>query len=466
MTEDVVIVGAGPTGLMLAGELLLAGVRPVVLDRLPEPAGQTKALAIMGRAVDVLEYRGLLDRFSAHAPAGPTGFAHFGLIPLNLTGIDDLRGIFIRQPETERILLDRALELGADVRRGHEVTGLRQDRDGVTLDVRGGMQLRARYVVGCDGGGSTIRTLAGIDFPGLPPTRLLRLAEVELPDGPPSNATVVPLGSGVYRVVISEPYPPGFDRSAPMTLDELRTSMGGHDLAIGAVHWLSRFTDASRQAERYRADRVLLAGDAAHIHLPAGGPGLNTGLLDAVNLGWKLAAQVHGWAPPTLLDTYHTERHPEGARVLLHTRAQAALFGDGQHTPALREVLGRLFQHEQAVREVVNLMYALDTRYATPTGGTHPLLGRWMPDLALTTSGGPTRVAELLRTPTAVLLDLTPDRRYASEVTGWQDRLKVVTAHCADPPADAFLIRPDGHVAWTAGTAPHEALNTWLGQPC
>jgi 2-polyprenyl-6-methoxyphenol hydroxylase-like FAD-dependent oxidoreductase len=465
MTEDVVIVGAGPTGLMLAGELLLAGVRPVVLDRLPEPACQTKALGILGRAVDMLDYRGLLDRFSAHAPAGPTGFAHFGMIPLDLSGIDDLRGVFVRQPDTERILLDRARELGADIRRGHEVTGLRQDRDGVTLDIRGGTPLRARYVVGCDGGGSTVRTLAGIDFPGLPPTRLLRLAEVELPDGPTSGATFVPLGSGVYRVVTSEPYPPGFDRSTPMTLDELRTSMGGHDLTIGAVHWLSRFTDASRQAERYRADRVLLAGDAAHTHLPAGGPGLNTGLLDAVNLGWKLAAQVHGWAPPTLLDTYHTERHPEGARVLLHTRAQAALISDGQHTPALREVMGRLLRHEHAVREVVNLMYALDTRYDTPAGGTHPLLGRWMPDLALTATGGPTRVAELLRTPTAVLLDLTPDRGYAAEVTGWRDRLEVVTAHCADPPADAFLIRPDGHVAWTAGTPPHEALHTWLGRP-
>ena len=451
MVEDVIIVGAGPTGLMLACELALAGVRPVVLERLDEPSGQSKALGIIGRAVDVLDCRGLLDRFPPEA-RGP-GFLHFGLIPLDLSGLDDLglRAVMVRQAETERVLAERAGQLGVEVRRGCEVTGLRQDEDGVTLDAGG--TLRARFVVGCDGGRGAVRALAGIDFPGLAPTRLARLGEVELVGEPPPGA--FPVGAGVHRVVSHEPYPDGFDRDAPMTVDELRDSVRrttGQDLVVGRVHWLTRFTDASRQAARYRSGRVLVAGDAAHVHLPAGGPGINTGLLDAVNLGWKLAATVQGWAPPGLLDTYHDERHPEGERVLLSTRAQTAIGGEGQHVPALREVLGRLFRHEAARREVLNLMHGLDARYGDGDG----LVGRWMPELALTTG----RAAELLRTPKAVLLDFDG---VSDAVGGWRDRVRVVAAGCDRPPAPGLLIRPDGHVAWAGGEGLRDALSAWLG---
>jgi 2-polyprenyl-6-methoxyphenol hydroxylase-like FAD-dependent oxidoreductase len=466
MTGDVVIVGAGPTGLMLAAELAMAGVRPLVLERLAEPTGLSKALGILGRAVDVLDNRGLLDRLREYEPADPPVRLHFGMIPLDVAGLDDvgLRGAFVRQADTERVLEERVHELGVEIRRGQEVTGLRQDGDGVDLDVSG-TPLHARYVVGCDGGRSAVRRLAGIDFPGLPPTRLARLGEVELAGDPPAGIGLFPVDSSYYRVVSSEPYPPGFDRAAPMTVDELQASIRrttGQDLAIRRARWLTRFTDASRQAARYRAGRVLLAGDAAHLHSPAGGPGINTGLLDAVNLGWKLAATVHGSAPDGLLDTYHDDRHPEGERVLRFTRAQMALLGDGQHVPALREVLGRLFDDERTRRDLVTMMYGLDARYGATDGDG--LVGRWMPDLALTTVDGPTRVAELLRTPTAVLLDLGG---LGIDVDGWADRLRVVEARCDRPPASAVLIRPDGHVAWTGSRddvpALREALTTWLG---
>jgi 2-polyprenyl-6-methoxyphenol hydroxylase-like FAD-dependent oxidoreductase len=362
----------------------------------------------------------------------------------------------VRQAETERVLAERADELGVEVRRGCEITGLRQDDDGVTLDVRGRGPVRARYVVGCDGGRSAVRALAGIDFPGLAPTHLFRLGEVE-PDGEPPRG-VFPVGDGCYRVVSGEPYPDGFDRDAPMTLDELQASFRrttGQDLPVRRTRWLTRFTNASRQAAQYRSGRVLLAGDAAHIHMPSGGPGINTGLLDAVNLGWKLAATVLGWAPAGLLDTYHAERHPEGARVLLSTRAQSAIAQDAPFVPALREVLGRVLRSEGARREIVAVMFGLDARYGDGDG----LVGKWMPDLALTTADGPTRVAELLRAPTPVLLDLAGDGLGA----GWADRVRVVAARCERPPAPAVLVRPDGHVAWAGGTGLDGALGTWFG---
>jgi 2-polyprenyl-6-methoxyphenol hydroxylase-like FAD-dependent oxidoreductase len=484
---DVVIAGAGPTGLMLACELQLAGVRPVVLERLTEPTGLSKALALVGRSVDSLDYRGLLERFQAAAAVAIPDAAHFALIPLDLGKLGDLglRGVFIQQAATEEILRGYARELGVEIRVGCELTALHQDTADVTVQFdgpQGGGQLRARFVVGCDGGASTVRRQAGIGFPGIPPTFLLRLGDVTLageltPDDLPDvRVPLIPLGSGFYRVITSEPYPAGLDRDAPMTLDELRASIrrvNGRELPISGTRWVSRFTDSSRQAARYRAGRVLLAGDAAHIHLPAGGPGLNTGLQDAVNLGWKLAAEVRGWAPPGLLDTYHTERHAEGEQVLLHTRAQGALMGSGgdERVAALREVLGQLLQYEQPLRHLVSLMYALDTRYDTGTADPHPLAGRWGPDLALTTPAGASSVAELLHPARGVLLDLTEDGSLAGNGHGWEDRVDIVTAHCTAPPAAALLIRPDGYVAWaTPSDAPgndglRHALTTWFGAP-
>jgi 2-polyprenyl-6-methoxyphenol hydroxylase-like FAD-dependent oxidoreductase len=484
---DVVIAGAGPTGLMLACELQLAGVRPVVLERLAEPTGLSKALALVGRSVDALEYRGLLERFRARASVAIPNAAHFALIPLDLSKLGDLglRGVFIQQAATEAVLRGYALELGVQIRTGCELTALHQDTDGVDVEFAGPQghgRLRAQFLAGCDGGASTVRKQAGIDFPGLPPAVLLRLGDVTLegdltPDSiPDTRVPLIPLGSGFYRVITTEPYQAGPDRDTPMTLDELRASIrrvNGRDLPISGTRWVSRFTDSSRQAARYRAGRVLLAGDAAHVHLPAGGPGLNTGLQDAVNLGWKLAAEVRGWAPPGLLDSYHTERHADGERVLLHTRAQGALVGaaaDGR-VAALREVLRQLLQYEQPLRHLVSLMYGLDTRYDTGTDNPHPMAGQWAPDLALTIPAGASSVAELLRPARGVLLDLTGNGSPAADAHGWKDRVDIITAHCAAPPATALLIRPDGYTAWAAspGTPGNHglrhALTTWFGAP-
>ena len=487
MDADVVIAGGGPSGLMLACELRLAGVRPVVLERLTEPTGLSKALALVGRSVDALDYRGLLDRFRARAAVAIPGAAHFALIPLDLSKLGDLglRGVFIQQAATEEILRGYARELDVQILTGCELTAAGQDADGVDVEYdgpRGHGRLRAKFLVGCDGGASTVRKQAGIDFPGFPPTVLLRLGDVTLegdltPDQIPDvRVPLIPLGAGFYRVITTEPYPAELDRDTPMTLDELRASIlrvNGRDLPISETRWVSRFTDSSRQAASYRAGRVLLAGDAAHIHLPAGGPGLNTGLLDAVNLGWKLAAEVSGWAPPGLLDSYHTERHADGERVLLHTRAQGALVGaatDGR-IAALREVLRQLLQYEQPLRHLVGLMYGLDTRYDTGTDDPPPIAGQWAPDLALTTPAGATTVAELLRPARGVLLDLTRDGSLAGDGDGWKDRVNIITAHCAAPPAPALLIRPDGYIAWAASASGQDnqglrqALTTWFGAP-
>jgi len=487
MDTDVVIAGAGPTGLMLACELRLAGLHPVVLERLAGPTGLSKALGLVGRAVDTLDYRGLLGRFQDRAAVAVPNAAHFALIPLDLAKAGDLglRGVFIQQAATEEILTSRACDLGVEIRRGHALTGLQQDAEGVSVQFtapHGDGTLRARYLVGCDGGASTVRQRAGIDFPGLPPAMVLRLGDVTLEPGltpgdlPGLRVPLIPLGSGYYRVITTEPYPAGLDRDTPMTLDELRASIrrvNGADLPISDARWVSRFTDSSRQAAQYRAGRVLVVGDAAHVHLPAGGPGLNTGLQDAVNLGWKLAAEIHRWAPPGLLDTYHRERHAEGERVLLHTRAQGALIGAGTdgRTAALREILAELLQYQQPLRHLVSLMYGLDTRYDTGAADPHPLAGRWAPDLALITPDGATSVAELLRPGRGVLLDLTPGAAFAAAGRGWQDRIDIRTAQCPGPPASALLIRPDGYTAWAGSgggddtAALRDALTTWFGVP-
>src|SRR5215510_7295718 len=336
LIEDVIIIGGGPTGLMLACELRLAGTRAVVLERLAQPTGLSKALGISGRGVDLLDHRGLLERFRQNAPSSLGSIAsafHFGGIPIDLRRVtgEAPRFVFILQADTEHLLAERADELGVDVRRGVELFDLQQDSNLIHVKVRTGQAeetFHARYVVGCDGGSSTVRHLTGIRFPGLPPTRLLRLGDVKFAapidgaetwrDGRPPFP---PLDHGFFRVITAEPYPENFDRNTPMTIDELRESMQrttGREILITEARWLSRFTDGSRQAVQYREGRVLLAGDAAHIQLPAGGPGLSTGLGDAANLGWKLAAHIKTWAPVDLLDNYHSERHAAGARMLMH----------------------------------------------------------------------------------------------------------------------------------------------------
>src|SRR5262249_54776784 len=294
----------------------------------------------------------------------------------------------------EEVLEERARELGSEIRRGHEVVDLSQDEESMAVDVRGPegpYRLVARYLVGCDGGRSLVRKRAGIDFPGTEPTTVSRFGDVTLaePDRVPvgmlrtatGGFAVVPLGEGIRRVVASE-WGPDIDRDTPPTLDELRASVRrvlGTDVAMSQPRWLSRFTDAARQADRYRVGRVLVAGDAAHIQLPAGGPGLTTGLQDAANLGWKLAGQIQGWAPPGLLDTYHAERHPVGERMLSFTRAQSALLAPGDQVSAMRDLMGELLTHEQTLRYVVDRLLGLDIRYDPGTVSAHPLAGGWAP---------------------------------------------------------------------------------------
>ncbi len=491
---DVVIAGGGPAGLMLASELRLGGVAPVVLERLPAPTGLSKALGLIGRVVQTLDYRGLLERFDAgFVPAAAySRFAHLGGIPLDVSRLLDSAppGHFpalvpARQAQVEEVLEERARELGADIRRGHELVGLSQDEEAVTVAVAGPdgpYQLRARYLVGCDGAHSLVRKQSGIGFPGTPPTQVLRLGDVTLsgperdrvPPGILRTAAGVfsagPLGEDVVRIVVSEWGQP-VDRDTPPTLEELRASVRrvlGVDLAMRQPRWLSRFTDAAHQADRYRAGRVLLAGDAAHIQLPAGGPGMTTALQDVANLGWKLAAQLRGWAPPGLLDTYHAERHPVGERMLSFTRVQGVLLAPGEQVSALRDLVGELLTHQQTLRYVVDRLLGLDIRYDLDGAAAHPLVGGWAPDLPLRTDSGDMRLATLMHRARPVLLDLTPDGWPRAAAAGWTDRVDSTVAR-SDEPLEGILVRPDGYVAWAAAPGSRDtnglrqALQTWFG---
>lgn len=488
MMEDVIIIGGGPTGLMLACELQLAGTRSLVLERLSKPTGLSKALGLAGSAVDLLDHRGLLERFrSVQAASGTSavaGLFHFAGIPIDLRRLtgDPPKFLYVQQAATERLLAERARELGVDVRWGHELIALRQDAEGATLVVRtaeGELNLRARFVVGCDGGPSVVRQLSGIEFPGTAPTKLLRLGDVKIAGmaEPPSTwrggrPPFPPLDADYFRVITAEAYPTDFDRDAPMTLDELRESVRrstGIDVPMTEARWLSRFTDSSRQAARYRLGRVLLAGDAAHIQLPAGGPGLNTGLGDAANLGWKLAAEIQGWAPPGLLDTYHSERHPVGARVLMHTRAQGVLLSRGEHTPALRELFAELMQDDRTLRRIVDLLQGNDIRYVMGDDAeTHDLTGAFAPELKLITDRGEQRLPELMHRVRGVLLLMGGNVKVSEQTPTWWHRIDVLSARCpSGAPADALLIRPDGYVAWAGASSDglSRALQRWFSVP-
>ncbi|MET7329402.1 FAD-dependent monooxygenase [Nonomuraea sp. NPDC005650] len=463
--EDVLIVGAGPVGLMLACELALAGARPIVLEKRPEPSELPRANGLGGQIVDLLDHRGLLERFSAGSPFSgrPPGFP-FGSVPLRFAGLTDLplRLLMIQQPRLERLLTERAEELGAEVRRGREVRSFAQDEEGVTLELADGhgarTRMRARYVVGCDGGRSGVRGEAGIGFPGTTDDEVLRLGhfatgadtgvfEALEMDGlapgwnrtPNGRLLLTSLQDGVLIAGVREKGAPG---DGPVTPEDFRAAVRrvlGRDLPLGAPIWLSGTVAQARLAERYRAGRVFLAGDAAHL-FPAGGSALNVGMTDAANLGWKLAAVLRGRAGEGLLDTYESERRPVAERALMQTRAQAALDRlEGEDGAALRELLTEVLAFEEPLRHVAGLMHDSGVRYGS---GGHPLVGRFVPDLAL---AGGRRVAELMRAGRPVLLDLGGG---ATLDDGWID---VVRARADDPPADALLIRPDGYVAW-AGT--------------
>jgi 2-polyprenyl-6-methoxyphenol hydroxylase-like FAD-dependent oxidoreductase len=507
MTTDVLIAGGGPNGLLLACELALAGVPPVVLERLPEPTTEPRANGLVGQVVQLLDYRGLFQRFSGAPRPTPVPGYQFGGLMLDARRLDPnpLYVLPVPQRRMEQLLEARARELGVEIRREHEVTGLSQDDDGVTVEVRtagGDRRLRARYLVGADGGRSLVRRLVGIEFPGITDdTFVSRSGAVAIPashtvpgtgeiTGPglgrlrPFTFNRTPTGvfafgmfqPGVYRITALEWDQPAAGPEGPMEIDELRAAVGrvlGADVPMSvadAVGGSAGGSEAlrrrpginSRQADRYRAGRVFLVGDAAHVHSGVGGPGLNLGMQDAVNLGWKLAAQVRGWAPPGLLDTYGSERQPVGERVIMHTRAQMALLTPGDNVTALRDLFGELLADVENIRRIVELMSGAEIRYGADP---HPLIGRWMPDLPL--RGPVSRVAELFRTARPVLLDLAGGADLRAVAVPWTDRVDVVQASSDTPPADAVLIRPDGYVAWAGGAdataALGQELTRWFG---
>ncbi|RGA03721.1 hypothetical protein DI270_017730 [Microbispora triticiradicis] len=500
MHEDVIVVGAGPVGLMLAAELRLAGVSPLILERLAEPAPQRKSRGVGPLAFEALQRRGLGERLAAHQPertaekardhgSEKNHFAWIHKIDPSPRDEPDRRGALVWQPDLEAVLAEYAAELGIPVLRGHTVTAITQDDAAVTVTAEtagGRFERTAAYVVGCDGGRSTIRKLAGFDFPGTPPLMTARQARVEITDPdalPPSGRTAAGmLIHGPGMIGVFDFSPDQEEPHGPLTREELQASVrrvAGVDVTVTAMTDTSRFTDNARQVTTYRKGRVLLAGDAAHVHSPNGGQGLNLGLIDAVNLGWKLAAEIRGQAPPGLLDSYTAERHPAGAAVLHNTRAQSALMLPGPHTDALRDIVSDLMDIPEVNRYFGRMLGGLATRYSFPytPPHAHPLIGRLCPDLTcvVTTGDGELRSARLSRfTITGPFVLLVPAGHPAiAAAAGWRDRLKVVPAAAIDhDQLSAALIRPDGAVAWASAPGRpcdialmRTALHTWLGAP-
>jgi 2-polyprenyl-6-methoxyphenol hydroxylase-like FAD-dependent oxidoreductase len=467
---DVIVAGGGPTGVMLASELRLQGVHPLVLEKEAEPTPVVRALGLHVRSIEVMDQRGLLDRFLALGKQYPVGgFAGIRKPPPERLDTAHPYTLGIPQTTVERLLIEHANELGVEIRRGCEVVGLSQDDDGVTAVLADGTQLRSRYLVGCDGGRSTVRKLLGVGFPGEPTRVDTLLGEVELTASPETinavNAEVhktqlrfgaMPLGDGVYRVVapaagVAE------ERTVP-TLDELKQQLretGGTDFGAHSPRWLSRFGDATRQAERYRVGRVLLAGDAAHIHPPTGGQGLNLGIQDAFNLGWKLAAEVRGWAPEGLLDSYHAERHPVAADVLNNTGAQMQLMSTEPGPQAVRRLVSELMDFEEVNRYLIEKITATGIRY--DFGDEHPLVGRRLRDIGLERG----RLYELMHGGRGLLLDQTG----RLSVAAWADRVDHVVDVSEELDVPAALLRPDGHVAWVGADQQDllSQLPRWFG---
>jgi 2-polyprenyl-6-methoxyphenol hydroxylase-like FAD-dependent oxidoreductase len=479
----VVVAGGGPTGLMLAGELALAGVDVAIVER---RAGQdlvgSRAGGLHARTIEVLDQRGIADRFLSQGQVAQV--AGFAWIPLDISDFPTRHnyGLALWQNHIERILAGWVDELGVPISRGREVTGFAQDDTGVDIALSDGESLRAEYLVGCDGGRSLIRKAAGIEFAGWDPTISHLIAEVELAEEPEWSMRHDEKGihgfsrleDGPVRVMVTEQHLGRTDEPTLRDLSEALIAYYGTDYGIHSPTSISRFTDMTRQAAAYRDRRVLLAGDAAHVHYPTGGQGLQTGVQDAVNLGWKLAQVVKGVSPDSLLDTYQAERHPVAARVLHNTMAQTALLRPDERSKAAREAVSELLSMDEPRKRFAAMMSGLDIRYDLGEG--HPLFGRRMPDLDLVTADGPRRVFTLLHDARPVLLNLGEPG--GLDITPWADRVRSIDATYAGPwelpvlgqvaaPA-AVLIRPDGYVAWVEdGTATglRGALTTWFGAP-
>ena len=485
MDTDVIIIGAGPTGLMLAGELRLGGADVTVFERRTERSWESRGIGFTARAAEVLHQRGLLERLEN---VEITRQGHFGGIPLDYGVLEGshfgVRGV--PQYKLEEMLEGWVLELGVTLRRGGELTGLQDTEDGVIArgqSPAGRGELSARYLVGCDGGRSTVRRLAGFDFPGCDATREMYLADVTGCDIRPRmigelvpNGMVMaePLEKGYFRIIVCENGTrPAKDRQVTFAdVADAWQRLTGESIHGGQARWISSFTDATRQVTEYRRGHVLLAGDAAHIHLPAGGQGLSIGVQDAVNLGWKLAATVTGRAPDGLLDTYHSERHPVGARVLRNTRAQGTLNLSGKSVEPLRAVMSELIAIPAVARHLSGMVSGLDIRYDMGEQG-HPLIGARMADRELELAdGGREQIARLLHPARGVLISAGDSAESSRCAAGWSDRVDVVRVKTfpalpGTAATESVLIRPDGYVAWAApgGGQLAEALRRWFGAP-
>jgi 2-polyprenyl-6-methoxyphenol hydroxylase-like FAD-dependent oxidoreductase len=495
LSHAVVIAGGGPTGLMLAGELALAGVDVAIVERRSsQDLAGSRAGGLHSRTIEILDQRGIADRFLSEGQVAQVG--QFSGVPLNISDFPTRHpySLGLWQNHIERILAGWVGELAVTIYRGLEVTGFAQDETGVDVELSDGRSLRAEYLAGCDGGRSLVRKAAGIEFPGWDPTTSALIAEVEMAEEPElgirhdalgrhgigrveyeiRDGEIVFADSGPVRVMLTEEHVGATTEPTLRDLSEGLIAVYGTDYGIHRPTSISRFTDMTRQAAAYRDRRVLLAGDAAHVHAPDGGQGLNTGVQDAVNLGWKLAQVVNRTSPESLLDTYHAERHPVAARVLRITMAHVALRRADERTEALRETIAELLTADEPRRRFAAMMSGLDIHYDLGEG--HPLLGRRMPDLDLVTADGPLRVFELLHDAKPVLLNLGEPGGF--DISPWADRVRLIDANYVgtwELPAlgaltapTAVLIRPDGYVAWV-GDRTHlglpEALSTWFGPP-
>ncbi|GHB14975.1 monooxygenase [Streptomyces umbrinus] len=473
VSYDVIIAGCGPTGAMLAAELRLHDVRVLVLEKETEPAPFVRIVGLHIRSLELMAMRGLLDRVLEHGRRRPAAGFFAGISKPAPEGLDSAHAYLlgIPHPVIVRLIEEHAVQLGAQVRRGCAVAGFEQDDEGVTVDLADGERLRARYLVGCDGGRSAVRKLLGVGFPGEPSRTETLMGEMEV--GVPQEEVAAkvaeagetnkrfwlrPFGGGAYSVVV--PAAGVGDRAEPPTLQDFKQQLraiAGTDFGVHSPRWLSRFGDATRLAELYRVGRVLLAGDAAHIHPPTGGQGLNLGVQDAFNLGWKLAAQIRGWAPETLLDTYQTERRPVAENVLDNTRAQMELHSTEPGPQALRRLLTELMDIDEVNRRLIEKIAAIDIRY--DFGDGPDLLGRRLRDIDVEQG----HLYGLLHRGRGLLLDRTA----RLTVGGWSDRVD----HLADPTAvldvPCVLLRPDGHVAWIGDDQQDldDHLSRWFGEP-
>ncbi|GHH86343.1 monooxygenase [Streptomyces sulfonofaciens] len=470
---DVIIAGCGPTGAMLAAELRLHGVRVLVVERETEPVSFVRIVGLHIRSIELMDMRGLLERVREHARRRPAGGFFAAIDKPAPKTLDSAHAYLlgIPQPVIVRLLEEHATRLGAQVRRGCAVAGFEQDDEGVTVELADGEQLRARYLVGCDGGRSTVRRLLGIGFPGEPSRTDTLMGEMEV--GVPQEEIAAkvteigrtnerlrlrPFGGGVYSVVV--PAAGVGDRAEPPTLEDFRQrlrTIAGTDFGVHSPRWMSRFGDATRLVERYRVGRVLLAGDAAHIHPPTGGQGLNLGVQDAFNLGWKLAAQIRGWAPAALLDTYQAERRPVAEDVLDNTRAQMELHSTEPGPRAVRRLLTELMDFDEVNRRLIEKITAIGIRYDFGEGPD--LLGRRLPDIDVKDG----HLYGLLHRGRGLLLDRT-ERLTAG---GWSDRVDHLADATAALDVPCVLLRPDGHVAWIGDDQKDldDHLSRWFGKP-